>query len=57
MEIYGGVKGVFVKPVQGGKEKGATGALKGVGSGLLGAITAPLSAGLRVGSSITSGVA
>jgi hypothetical protein len=39
------------------KKEGAKGFFKGLGSGALGLISAPLTATLKVGSSITSGVA
>ena len=52
-----GVAGLFTKPFRGAKAGGVTGFFKGMGSGLLGLATAPLSAVLRVGTSVTSGIA
>ena len=56
-EIFDGVTGIFTKPIQKSREQGAKGFFKGLGSGLVGAITAPVTATLRAGSSITQGVA
>ena len=56
-EIVGGVTGVFTKPLQKSKEEGAKGFFKGLGSGLVGMISAPVTATLRAGSSITQGAA
>jgi hypothetical protein len=52
-----GVSGLFMKPFRGAKAGGVKGFFKGMGSGLLGLATAPLSAVLRVGTSVTSGIA
>jgi vacuolar protein sorting-associated protein 13A/C len=52
-ELFGGVTGIITKPIQKTKEEGATGFFKGLGSGLFGALSAPVTATLRAGSSIT----
>ncbi len=56
-ELVGGVTGIFTKPVEKTKKEGAIGFFKGLGSGFVGAITAPVTATLRAGSSITQGAA
>lgn len=55
-ELVGGVTGIFTKPIQKTKQEGAKGFFKGFGSGLMGAVAAPITATLRVGSQITEGV-
>ncbi|CAG9318027.1 unnamed protein product [Blepharisma stoltei] len=52
-----GVTGIFTKPFKGAKKQGAKGFIKGVGIGLFGAISAPFSAILHFGTSVSSGVA
>lgn len=49
--------GIFTKPIQKTRQEGAKGFFKGMGQGLFGAITAPVTATLRAGTSITQGVA
>ena len=39
--IFGGITGVVTKPIEGAKEDGFQGLMKGVGKGLLGVITKP----------------
>jgi len=56
-EIVGGVTGVFTKPIDKTKQEGAKGFFKGLGSGLMGAISAPVTATLKVGSTVSEGVA
>ena len=56
-DLAEGVTGLFTKPFKGAKKGGVKGFLKGIGSGLLGVATAPLSAVLRVGTSVTTGIA
>lgn len=56
-EIIGGVAGIFTKPIEKTKQEGAKGFFKGVGQGLFGALTAPVTATLRAGTSISQGVA
>ena len=51
-----GVTGIFLKPWKGAKQGGAKGLFKGIGAGLLGIVTSPLSAALRIGTGITTGV-
>jgi vacuolar protein sorting-associated protein 13A/C len=54
--VYG-VTGIVTKPIQKTREEGAKGFFKGLGSGLVGAIAAPVTATLRAGTSVTQGVA
>lgn len=56
IDLAEGVTGIFLKPWKGAKREGAKGLLKGIGSGLLGIVTSPLSAALRIGSGLTTGV-
>lgn len=56
-EIVGGVTGIFAKPIEKTKKEGAKGFFKGLGSGIIGAISAPVTGILRAGQSITSGAA
>jgi vacuolar protein sorting-associated protein 13A/C len=39
--LYGGITGVVNKPIEGAKEEGFQGFMKGFGKGILGAITKP----------------
>ena len=55
-EIIGGVTGIFTKPFQGAKKEGAKGFLKGVGKGVLGLVSSPLTAVLKAGHSVTQGI-
>ncbi|OMJ86004.1 hypothetical protein SteCoe_12572 [Stentor coeruleus] len=55
-DIGKGVTGIFSKPLSGLKNEGGTGFLKGIGTGFMGAVTAPISAGLRISSGLTSEV-
>lgn len=55
-DLAEGVSGIFTKPVEGIKKGGFGGFLRGVKSGLVGAVTAPVSAVLRTGTTITSGI-
>ena len=56
-DIAQGVTGIFTKPWKGAKQEGAKGFVKGIGKGLWGALTSPVTAVLRVGAGLTSGVA
>jgi hypothetical protein len=56
-DLAEGVAGLLLKPLRGAEKGGVGGFFKGVGSGILGAVTAPLSAVLRVGTSVTTGIA
>lgn len=56
-DLAEGVAGLLLKPLRGAETGGVGGFFKGVGSGILGAVTAPLSAVLRVGTSVTTGIA
>ena len=49
--------GLVTKPIKSTKKEGAKGFFKGIGSGLLGVIAAPVTATLKIGSSVTDGVA
>lgn len=41
MGVYGGVTGVFLKPVEGARKGGALGFAKGMGQGLVGLVARP----------------
>lgn len=56
-DLAEGISGLFTKPYQGAKKGGVVGFFKGIGSGVLGAVTSPFSAVLRIGSSVASGIA
>lgn len=56
MDLATGVTGVFLKPWKGAKQQGPKGLIKGLGSGILGIMISPLTAALRIGSGLTSGV-
>lgn len=56
VDLAEGVTGIFTKPWRGAKQAGMSGFLKGVSSGVVGAVTAPLSAVLRVSTSVTQSV-
>ena len=56
-ELVFGVTGIVTKPYYRSREEGTKGFFKGLGSGLVGAITAPVSASLRVGTSFSQGIA
>ena len=56
LELLDGVKGIVTKPIEKTKREGAKGFFKGVGSGLLGAVSAPFTATLRAGTAVTQGV-
>lgn len=55
-EIVSGFAGIFTKPYQKAKEEGAKGFVKGLGSGLLGAVASPFAATLRLGTNISTGI-
>jgi vacuolar protein sorting-associated protein 13A/C len=52
-ELVYGVTGIVTKPIKKTREEGAKGFFKGLGSGLVGAIAAPITASLRAGTSVT----
>jgi vacuolar protein sorting-associated protein 13A/C len=56
-EIVSGVTGIFTAPVQEAKKGGIGGFFTGVGKGLIGAVSAPVTAVLRVGSAATGELA
>jgi hypothetical protein len=45
-----------MKPIQKAKQEGAKGFVKGLGSGLLGAVASPFAATLRIGNNISTGI-
>lgn len=55
-EIVGGVTGIFTKPYNSAKREGVKGFFKGVGSGLIGAVASPLTATLKVGHQVSTGI-
>ena len=55
-EIAEGITGIFTKPFTKARQEGAKGFFKGVGAGLLGAVSSPFTAVFRVGHSLASGV-
>ena len=56
-EVLSGVKGVFVKPIQGAKNEGVKGFAKGVGRGIVGVAVTPVTGVLRAGQSVSQGIA
>lgn len=56
-DLAHGVTGVITRPVKGAQKGGAKGFVRGVGTGLLGVVTAPFAAILRVGDSLATGIA
>ena len=57
MDVANGVTGVFTKPFRGAKDQGAKGFFKGVGSGLFGLVSSPVKLVLRLGHTISGGIA
>ena len=55
-ELAKGATGIFTQPFKGAKNEGAKGFFKGLGKGLIGAITSPVTAVLKVGTSVTQGL-
>ncbi len=55
-ELASGLTGIFTKPYQRAKAEGAKGFMKGVGSGLVGAVASPFAATLRLGTNVSSGI-
>ena len=55
-EIVSGLAGIFTKPYQKARQEGAKGFVKGLGSGLLGAMASPFTATLRLGTNISTGI-
>lgn len=56
IEMAKGLSGIFTKPYLGAKEGGVAGLFKGIGQGLLGAVTSPVTAVLKVGTSVVQGI-
>ena len=57
LDVASGITGVFTKPFKGAKEQGAKGFFKGVGTGLFGLVSTPFKIVLKIGSTLTSGIA
>ena len=55
-EITSGVTGIITKPIEQTKKGGFGGFFKGLGSGVLGAVLAPVNTVLTVGNEVTSGI-
>ena len=55
-ELTHGFAGIVTKPIKQTKKSGVKGFFKGLGSGLVGAALAPVSAVLTVGNEVTSGI-
>ncbi len=56
LELASGISGIFTKPYEGVQKEGVAGLFKGIGKGLLGAVTSPVTAALKIGTSITQGI-
>ena len=54
--LVGGVTGLITKPVEGGRKDGITGAISGVGRGLLGLVAKPVAGVLEFGAGVLGGV-
>ncbi|OMJ94539.1 hypothetical protein SteCoe_2326 [Stentor coeruleus] len=57
MDVANGITGVFTKPYKGAKEQGAKGFLKGMGAGIFGFVSSPIKLVLKIGTTLTSGIA
>ena len=55
-ELTQGVAGIVTKPIEQTKKGGVGGFFKGLGSGLVGAVLAPVNTVLTVGTEVTSGI-
>ena len=55
-ELTQGVAGIVTKPIEQTKKGGVGGFFKGLGSGLVGAVLAPVNTVLTVGNQVTSGI-
>ena len=55
-ELTHGVAGIVTKPIEQTKKGGVGGFFKGIGSGLVGAVLAPVNTVLTVGNQVTSGI-
>ena len=55
-EVFSGVKGVVLKPIQGAKSEGVKGFAKGVGRGIVGVAVTPVTGVLRAGQSVSQGI-
>ena len=55
-ELAHGVTGIVTKPIEQTKKSGITGFFSGVGSGLVGAVLAPVNTVLTVGNEVSSGI-
>lgn len=57
MDVANGITGIFTKPFKGAKEQGAKGFLKGMGAGIFGFVSSPIKLVLKIGTTLTSGIA
>ena len=55
-ELAQGVTGIVTKPIEQSQKAGVGGFFKGLGSGLVGAVLAPVNSVLTVGNEVTSGI-
>ena len=55
-ELTHGVAGIVTKPIEQSQKSGVGGFFKGLGSGLVGAVLAPVNTVLTVGNEVTSGI-
>ncbi len=56
LDIGKGLGGIFLKPFEGAKKGGVGGFFKGIGSGLLGAVVSPFTAGFRLANNLFIGI-
>eukprot|EP00826_Nyctotherus_ovalis_P051868 TRINITY_DN650_c0_g1_i1.p1 TRINITY_DN650_c0_g1~~TRINITY_DN650_c0_g1_i1.p1 ORF type:complete len:240 (+),score=65.50 TRINITY_DN650_c0_g1_i1:333-1052(+) len=56
LEVAAGISGIFTKPFHGAQQEGVAGFFKGIGKGLLGAVTSPVTAVLKIGTSVFQGI-
>ncbi|KAH9898385.1 vacuolar protein sorting-associated protein 13 [Cubamyces lactineus] len=54
--LVSGVEGVLLKPIEGAESEGAKGFFKGVGKGLIGAVTKPVIGVLDLASNVSEGI-
>ena len=57
LEVVYGIGGVFTKPYKGAQREGFKGFSKGLGKGFHGLVVTPVTATLRVGQSLSQGMA
>lgn len=56
LEVTSGIAGLVTKPYEGVKQEGVKGFFKGFGKGIVGAVTSPLTAVFKMGTSLTQGI-